>query len=202
MKRVVLSERQEAAFGPRSLKKLGSPEWCWQTLNGMVADYKLIDERFKEVDQALQELKTAEAWKVIPTDKPYGSLTRMLVAELGIDPHKIQREIKDAQTRQVGKHSGAPLGNKNASKNNDYNITIDPKPKGTSRAFILGCLDRDGHADLAKQVRAGDVSARKAGQSVGYKFLAQPTPFEQIMKLLPKLSKSERRKLQQALKED
>ena len=102
-----MSEREKAAYGPRTLKKPGSPEWCWQTLDGLVRDYQFVDQRLKEIGQTLNELKSVEAWKVIPTDKPYGSLGKMLATELGTDIRTIQREIRDAEQRKVGK-KGTP----------------------------------------------------------------------------------------------
>lgn len=165
------SEREKAAYGPRSLKEPGSPEWCWQTLDALVADYKLIDERFDEVGGALSQLKEVEAWKVIPTDKPYGSLGRMLAQELGIDSKSIQREIAQARKRRkLAKQSGAPVGNRNASKNNPDNISVvsEPMSYGTSRAYILDRLDRDGQTDLAADVRSGVISASAAARQMGW----------------------------------
>jgi len=183
------TEREKAAYGPRVLKKPGSPEWCWQTLNGMVSDYKFIDERFREIGEALRELKSVKAWKVIPTDKPYGSLANMLSKELGIDARTLERDIKDAQERKVGTKGGDRRSEK-ARADQNYNIML--KKQGTSRAYILGCLERDGHTDLVEKVRGGGLSARKAGQMVGYEFLKPISPLDQIRKLVPKLSPKER----------
>ena len=166
------TEREKAAYGPRSLKKPGTPEWCWQTLDALVSDFKLIDERFDEVDGALAQLKDVQAWKIIPTDKPYGSLGRMLATELGIDSKTIQREINQARKRRkLGKQGGdrrslKVRGNKVADQVDNINLI---SKGGTSRAYILDRLDRDGHAELAAKVRAGELSANKAAIEIGWR---------------------------------
>jgi hypothetical protein len=192
------SEREKAAYGPRTLKTPGSREWCWQTLDGLVRDYRFIDERFREIGQALRELKSVRAWKIIPAERPYGSLGRMLAVELKTDSRTLQREIKDAEQRTVGTRGG-DRRSAQAKADQSYNVTLNQR--GNSRAFILGCLDRDGHADLAEKVRAGAVSARKAGQLVGYEFLKPLSALDQIRKLLPKLSSVDRDELRRALDE-
>lgn len=165
------TEREKAAYGPRSLKKPGTPEWCWQTLDALVSDFKLIDERFDEVDGALAQLKYVQAWKIIPTDKPYGSLGRMLATELGIDSKAIQREIEQARKRRkLGKRGGdrrslVARGNKVADQVANGNLKMGTN----SRAYILDRLDRDGHTELATKVRAAELSASAAAEKMGWR---------------------------------
>jgi hypothetical protein len=187
------TEREKAAYGPRSLKEPGSPEWCWQTLDALVADYKLIDERFDEVGGALSQLKNVEAWKVIPTDKPYGSLGRMLAMEVGVDSKTIQREIAQARKRRkLGKQGGDRRSLKvRGNKITDQGDNVTLKSRGHSRAYILDRLDRDGLTDLAADVRSGVISANAAAKQMGWK--RQPTAFEQIEKLWAKLEPAERK---------
>lgn len=164
------SEREKAAYGPRSLKMPGSPEWCWQTLDALVADYKLIDERFDEVGGALSQLKDVQAWKIIPTDKPYGSLGRMLAQELGIDSKSIQQEIAKARKRRKMGQQGrinAPRSEKGRFEKSD--TVPDNVSYGNSRAYILARLDRDGEADLAADVRSGVISASAAAEQMGWR---------------------------------
>lgn len=170
------SEREKAAYGPRSLKAPGSPEWCWQTLDALVADYKLIDERFDEVGGALSQLREVEAWKVIPTDRPYGSLGRMLAQELGIDSKSIQREIAQARKRRkLGKQGGdrgTPRGEKGRFTKSDKpqgdNGTLRAGRGSNSRAYILDRLDRD-DPELATRVRSGELSASAAAIKAGFR---------------------------------
>jgi hypothetical protein len=77
------TERERSRYGPRTLKKPGSPEWCWQTVERLVRDHREITERYRSVAQTLDELIAHEAWKIIPSEQPYGSLDAMLVAEIG-----------------------------------------------------------------------------------------------------------------------
>jgi ElaB/YqjD/DUF883 family membrane-anchored ribosome-binding protein len=62
---------------------------------------------------------------------------------------------------------------------------------GTSRAYILARLDRDGHAELAAKVRAGKLSANAAAIEAGFR--KHKTPLERWLKLLPKMTRSELR---------
>jgi hypothetical protein len=190
------SEREKAAYGPRSLKKPGSVEWCWQTLNGLVDDYKSIDERFNEVGVALAELKAAKAWKVIPTDRPYGSEGRMLAEELGVDARAIRQAITEARKRRDlqaygGKREGAGRPKKGESRENQGdNITLKSE-RGTSRAYILARLDRDGFRELAIKVRAGEMSASKAAVQAG--FSKKLTRVEQAQRLVKAMTNPELR---------
>jgi hypothetical protein len=67
---------------------------------------------------------------------------------------------------------------------------------GTTVNYILARLDRDGHADLATAVRAGAVSANAAAIHLGWR--SKPTPLEQVLKLLPKLTNDECRVVHEA----
>ena len=74
---VELTEQDMANVGPRDLKELGSPAWCWQTvslLQNMWTSLDLSYDRYKEVwDQANEH----RIWERIPADAPYGSLEVM-----------------------------------------------------------------------------------------------------------------------------
>jgi hypothetical protein len=59
---------------------------------------------------------------------------------------------------------------------------------GTTRATTLARLDRD-RPDLAAKVRAGELSANAAAELAGFR--RKLTPFEQIMRLLPRLTDDE-----------
>lgn len=182
------TEREKAAYGPRVLKTPGTPEWCWQTLDGLVRDYKYIDKQFEEVEQALHELEKAQAWKVIPTDKPYGTRARMLATELKVDFKTIQRNINQARERRTLGAQGRP------KKGEEKGANSTLKNRGsTSRAYILARLDRDGLNDLAARVRAGELSASAAAHAAGWR--KPPSAIAQVLKLLPKLSTREWRQV-------
>lgn len=114
--------------------------------------------------------------------------TRKARIEAGIDGRD-WREIPFGEAVTLGKNKGGQPGNKNAIKNEGYNITFVSnrlKERGTSRAYILARLDRDGHAELAAKVRAGELSANAAAITAGFR--KQSTAIERALKLLPKLT--------------
>jgi hypothetical protein len=94
----------------------------------------------------------------------------------------------EGEWRQATKHQGArnDLGD---------NIT-EVKERGTSRAYILERLLRE-RPGLHAAVAAGDLSANAAAIEAGFR--KKPTPFEQIVKLLPRLSSEQKRKLMELL---
>jgi hypothetical protein len=65
--------------------------------------------------------------------------------------------------REIGIEGGKP-GPGRGKKTGD-NITR-LKNRGTSSAYILARLDRDGHAELAAKVRAGKLSANAAARAI------------------------------------
>jgi hypothetical protein len=181
------------------LKPVGSPAWCWQTLERLVADYKLIDERFDEVGDALDELTKAQAWEVIPSGKPYGSRNRMLAVELGIDTRTIQQEINQARKRKLMGYGGTRVGagrpkygweKKGTNQVAVSHLKSSNSLSSDSRIRILGRLDRDGHPELATKVRANEMSARAAADEAG--FHKKRTTLEQLQYLWKKASKQER----------
>jgi hypothetical protein len=64
---------------------------------------------------------------------------------------------------------------------------------GSTRAYTLARLDRDGFTDLAAKVRAKELSANAAAQAAGFR--KKLTPFDKVKKLIPKLSDEERTEL-------
>lgn len=88
----------------------------------------------------------------------------------------------------LGKHGGARI----KSEQGD-NITLD---RGTSANYTLARLDRD-HPELAERVRDGKLSANAAAIEAGFR--RKPTPFEQIERLIPRLTDDERRQIRAML---
>lgn len=116
------------------------------------------------------EVSLAVEWlKLNPPNEPI-SLARAV--ELG------QREIGIA-----GGKAGPGRGKKTGG------ITARLSRSNGSRAYILARLDRDGHAELAAMVRAGMMSANAAAIQAGFR--KKLTPFEQVLRLLDKLTEEE-----------
>jgi hypothetical protein len=68
-----------------------------------------------------------------------------------------------------------------------------------TKAHWLARLDRDGHDELAAKVRSGEMKANAAAIEAGFR--KKLTPIERVLKLLPKLTPTERRHLRARLDE-
>src|SRR5688572_25118818 len=71
---------------PRLALDPGSPEWCYQTIELLRRCYHFEQTEREGFDKYLAELREHRAWEKFPVDKPYGSESRMIEAELG-KPH-------------------------------------------------------------------------------------------------------------------
>jgi hypothetical protein len=76
------------------------------------------------------------------------------------------------------------------------NITLDGDGRGTSKSYTVARLKREAPA-LFQAVCAGELSANAAAIEAGFR--KKPTPFETIIRLLPKLSDDERDQLRELL---
>lgn len=95
----------------------------------------------------------------------------------------------------VGK-PGGQQGNGNASKTNDRKPTIRSEQvnlkQDRGRAYDLRRLAAH-RPDLHERVCAGELSANRAAIEAGFR--KQPTPMEQVQRIIPKLTHEERRQL-------
>lgn len=71
-----------------------------------------------------------------------------------------------------------------------------PILKTRGKDYDVARLNRD-HPDLASRVRSGELSANAAAIEAGFR--RKLTPYEQVLKLIPKLSQDERRQLKEML---
>jgi hypothetical protein len=104
---------------------------------------------------------------------------------IGIEP-VIQKALGQRKIGIHGGEAGPGRGKKTVGNTNRLSAG------GSTRAYILARLDRDGHAELAAKVRAGTLSANKAAIEAGYR--KQLTPLERIQKLWATLDESDRRR--------
>jgi hypothetical protein len=81
--------------------------------------------------------------------------------------------------------------------NTDNIINRNKAEQGTSRSYTLARLKRE-RPDLFERVKAKKLSANAAAIETGFR-TPPATPFERILKLLPKLTESERQQLLAAL---
>lgn len=130
----MLTEREAASAGPRAMKEPGSVAWCWQTLDAFRSTLGHVDSQFRQADEILGDLEKAEAWKVIPPESPYGSLRKLLDAEVGINYKDIRAKIQTAREKYAGIESAAhngEIGNGRSSSGatrptkNDHNNAQD-----------------------------------------------------------------------------
>lgn|SRR5262245_51632666 len=114
------------------------------------------------------------------------------LAGCGWTPHKVEALLgNDAEILQMWRE--ATTGKPGAHNNN-----IIRSKQGTSRAYTLDRLKRH-RPDLFDKVTANELTANAAAIQAGFR--KRPKPLEMILKLLPKLSTAERRKLRSWLDE-
>ncbi len=127
-----------------------------------------------------------------------GSRERYLREGLGLDPDQVEWAVQGLKTlepnkpveyewaQQLGKHGGDRRSD--AVKDQGCNATL----KRGTRAYTLARLKRD-RPDLAQKVIDGELSAHAAAIKAGFR--KKLTPFEQVVKLWPKLSVAEKKKI-------
>jgi len=111
----------------------------------------------------------------------------LAVEWLKLNPPKEPISLK--AVLELGKHGG----DRKSEKVKDQGVANTLMRGSTNRAYIIARLDRDGHHELAAKVRDKKLSANAAAEEVGYR--KKSSAFEQILKLLPKLTAGERREL-------
>lgn len=100
---------------------------------------------------------------------------------LGYEPARV---LGEHERGIEGGKAGPGRGNKTGSSTTRFGRGID---------YILARLDRDGHKHLSAEVRSGTMSANAAAIEAGFR--KKPTPFEIVLKQIPRLTADERRKL-------
>lgn len=160
-----LSERDQSLYGPRSLKPVGSAEWCWQTIELLKNRYRDVDERWHDVEDALSELEQVRAWDVVPPHSPYGSLDQMLRAELGIGADQVRSRVVDAKTaaeraKPLADHGELGRGRTRDSGRNSI--------KGGENAdYLTARIARD-HKPILEGMKRGEyTSVRQAAKAAG-----------------------------------
>lgn len=168
-----LTPKERAAVGPRALKELGSPEWCWQTVEYLKESMRHVAEQYRQAEQVLDDLKRVKAWTKIPPEKPYGSLDAMLKAEVGLGVEQVRGQIKSAKDRakalegkRINTKRGGPISKQNDA--NCDNITVrGATDGGTSADYLTRRIARD-HPEILRRMQAGEFpSVRAAALEAG-----------------------------------
>lgn len=116
-------------------------------------------------------------------------ITTKPLAGCGWPTDKVEALIKDdPQTLALWREAVTPA--KHAHHDSD-NITITPG-RGTARSYTLSRLKRE-KPKLFQRVVSGELSANAAAIEAGFR--RKLTPFEQVLKLIPKLNDSEKLEL-------
>lgn len=138
--------------------------------------------RDREVDGKLMHNDTFREFIIVPPLRGCGWGKQIDAIEklLGLKDQDIQRRWQQAMVGAHGVHHDTD------------NISIMKPAHGTSRADTLRRLHKD-HLELYERVIAGDLSANAAAIEAGFR--KKPSPFEQIIKLLPKLTSDEHQQL-------
>ena len=126
-------------------------------------------------------------------------ITTKPLAGCGWSPEKVATLLKghpDIEALWRGATTGKP-GRPSKDQENSDNVTIKSE-RGNNRAYTLDRLKRE-RPDLFAKVCDGELSANAAAIEAGFRKLK--TPLETILKLLPKLTSTERRQLQARLDE-
>ena len=98
---------------------------------------------------------------MIPPDDPYGTLNKMLKAEVGIDEQAIDRAIRKAELATHG-------GDRKSPEFQVDNVKLNAGQGGNSETYTLRRLRRD-RPDLADRVEHGKLSANKAAIEAGFR---------------------------------
>lgn len=174
----------------------------------------LVDALWHAVDDATgnlaavpglvkQVLKT-EAWRrrehrgrVFEHARFLDFITAKPMAGCGWPPEKVEALIRDDAETLVMWRKATELG-AGARTDLHNNVIEVERTQGNSKAYTLDRLKREA-PHLFQAVCAGELSANAAAIEAGFR--KKPTPYEQIQKLIPKLSKAEKAALRRALDE-
>ncbi len=171
-----LTDRQRAAFGPRDMKPVGSPEWCYQTLTYLKSRWEAHQFDAKIFSDVLAEVKAARAWEKVPPDNPYGSLNSLLIAELGVEESEVERRLTNKEKARQGalRTTGEVLPS-DGRVNQHTEASQFTKPQG-QRATENGIGKRTQEkldwlaakrSDLHERIKAGELSVNAAWIEAG-----------------------------------
>jgi hypothetical protein len=143
------------------------------------------------VEEVWKERTVRATNETIPAFPSFRAFVETVLPDgLGAKLDLIERIIRD-DPEVLEMFRSITTGQKHIHKTDGDNITIKPE-RGTSRPYILSRLKRS-NPELFAKVVAGEMSANAAAIDAGFK--KKPTPFEQVMKLLPKLTADEHQQL-------
>jgi len=195
-----ITERDRILSEPLSLKVEGSPEWCWQQLEGLRWAYKQVETAFSFVEESRGILRQHRAWDKLPpdTDEKYGDEDTMLRSALGVDGETVAARVTAARTAaQYAETTSPALTRKEASRIGGRAprgvklLEVYSRRKRTPAEQLTARIRRD-HPDIHQRMLAGEFAhvsdaARAAGIPVGEK------PLTTLRRAWGKLTAAERK---------
>ena len=134
------------------------------------------------LQRVLRKLKENEAHKALGLD----SWDALCQQEIGITADQAEKVLAAPPDATVG----AVLGKVGRPKRGEEKVTSSPFPeRGNSREYLTARLDRD-RPDIAAQVHAGELSARKGAILAG--IIRELSPLEKVQAAFRRLVKEDR----------
>lgn len=166
-------------------------ETLWHAVDEGAGTLEAVPALVRKVLETGAWQRRAYRGRVFEHERFLDFITARPLAGCGWPPEKVEALIRDdAETLAMWRV--ATTGKQGAHHDN---IMMRAK-QGTSRAYTLAKLSVRSPA-LHAAVVAGELSANAAAIQAGFR--KKPTPFEQVAKLIPKLSAAEKRQLWEML---
>jgi hypothetical protein len=158
---MVMTEQEMANVGPRELKEIGSPAWCWQTVGLLQNLWGSIDrnvERYVEVWESVVEQR---AWEKIPQEEPFGSL-EVMKEKLKVGD-AVEARARTAQLAVQAKPLNRRGGDRKRNQSNVRNFDL----RGNTPEYLAARIARD-HPDIYERMQNGEFkSAAEAARAAG-----------------------------------
>lgn len=129
-----------------------------------------VDEQWRQAAQVLEELESAEAWKKVPPDGPYGSLNKLLLAEIGLSINVVRKQIGEARAvaMKAREYEGKTINSGRGPLTNEEKVIDDviinrETGLGTSADYLTRRITRD-HDDIAERMISGEFQSVRAIQ--------------------------------------
>lgn len=189
-------------LGPQEDWPQGSPEWAERASNRLQLAAKSVS--YSTAHHLIDQIKLILArrpWEYWPPNAPFQTPDDYCLKVTGHSWEALINVVEEFRhDAQMGRDMRALLAEAQAEHRGQgtrtdqhvYNIN-KLKRGGTGSAYLLRRLAHK-HPDILKDYKRGKYrSVRAAAKAAG--IIKEPTPFEQIKRLLPKLTAAERRQL-------
>lgn len=188
---------QEDLRSDLTLKDKGSlVDALWHAVDGAAGNLEAVPGLVRQVLETGAWRKRQHRGRVFEHDRFVDFIVAKPLAGCGWPVDKVEALIRDEPETLAMWREAVTLGPGKPSHNADNISVIDGH--GTSRSYTLSRLK---HADpsLFKRVVDGELSANAAAIEAGFR--KKPSPFEQVQKLIPKLTAQQRKQLIEMLSE-